>query len=106
MINNVFRTLAGPAVQYMDVISIEVISVIQYRNWIYISCRHNLHSSFNADKFTGASMNAATTATDTTSSGLNSESAVRHIFRTICAEMRRAVELAVGAYGQGFAPPL
>jgi hypothetical protein len=46
----------------------------------------------------GASMHA-------TSTGIT-ESTVRGMFRAFCAEMRRAVDLAVEAYGQGFAPPL
>jgi hypothetical protein len=88
-------------------ISTVVISEIQYRNWIYISCTRKLHSLLNADKLTGASMNAATTtATHTTSPGLNSKRSVRDKFRTLFAEMRRAFVLSVEAYGHGIAPPM
>lgn len=50
-------------------------------------------------------MDAIPTSNSTNSSDLNSGSAVRELFRTICAEWRHAFELTVEAYSHGIPPP-
>jgi hypothetical protein len=51
-------------------------------------------------------MNAATTATNTTPSRLNSESAFRRLFRTVSTQLLRAIDLAGEPYKHGMLPPL
>ncbi len=50
-------------------------------------------------------MNATDTNKATDAASLTSENAVGGLFRTICAELRRGLELAIEKYDHGIMPP-
>lgn len=50
-------------------------------------------------------MNATDTSSTTDICAVSSEKAVGGLFQTICAEMRRAFQLAIEKYDHGIMPP-
>ncbi|HEU4375166.1 MAG TPA: hypothetical protein VFS02_16845 [Telluria sp.] len=50
-------------------------------------------------------MNATDTSNATDASGLKSDNAIGGLFRTICAELRRGLQLAIEKYDHGIMPP-
>ena len=50
-------------------------------------------------------MNATDTTNTTDARAVSSEKAVGGLFQTICAELRRGLELAIEKYDHGIMPP-